>query len=408
MHKVLKNYSFTILMLAGVLAGGVCGILLGGKVTVVKPVGDLFLNLLFTLVVPLVFFSTASSVSRLTRGRSVGRVLGAMVLVFVGMSVVASLLGVIAVHAVNPLKGVDHASLLSEILQVPSDREGSIGDAIVSTVTVPEFTQLFHKSHLLALIIFSALFGAGTALSGEKGLRVAEMLDSGTAVIMKMLGIVMYIAPLGLGCYFACLVSDVGARLIGGYARVFLIDLSIAIVIYFILNPLYVLLARGWPGVKAFWRHILPPTLTAMATASSAATIPGNIEAAKKMGVSDEIADSAIALGTNLHKDGSVFAAVVKVYFALILTGQSIAGAGVAAQAIGISLLVAVAVGAIASGGMTGELLICTLLGLDPRMAGMLIIIGTLVDVPCTVINTTSNTSAAVVIDTLVSRRRKE
>jgi len=409
MNKVLHNYLFTILLLAGILLGGILGVALGPDVMVVKPIGELFLNLLFVLVVPLVFFSTASSVSRLTKSGKVGKVLGTLLLVFLGMSLVAALISYVAVLLVNPLAGVDTSSMVGASGGTMA-QGGNFAEGLVGALTVSDFPLLFSKSNLLALIVFAALFGAGTALverkpSQEGAFRMSALLDSGTAVVMKVLDIVMYIAPLGLGCYFACMVAEVGAQLIGGYVRAFVEYIVIALVIYFIINSLYVFMARGASGVKSYWRHILPPTLTSLATASSAAALPSNIEAAKRMGVSDEIADTVVALGTNIHKDGSVVAGVLKVTFALMLTGHDIATMGSAVQIIGIAVLAALVTGAIASGGMTGEMLICAMLGLDPQLVGVMIIVGTIVDTPSTVINATSNTSAAVVVDRIVNSK---
>ena len=403
MNKVLHNYLFSILLLGGVVLGGVLGAVLGDKVMGVKPFGDLFLNMLFTLVVPMVFFSTASSVCRLTRSGRVGKVLGVLMLVLLGMYLVAGTLAYLNSLVWNPLSGVDASGLLLGT-QVSAQGSGvSAAEAIVQTLTVSDFPLIFSKSHLLALIVFSALFGAGTALAGEKGRAVAELLDSGTAVIIKVLSLVMYLAPVCLGCYFACMVAQIGAQLIGGYIKAFVEYLAIALLMFFVINPLYVLAARGRGGVKAWFRHIWPPTLVSLGTASSWAALPSNIEAAKNIGVEEEIADSVVALGTNLHKDGSVISAVFKVTLALAIAGQ---GAATPLQAIGLAMLAALVTGAVTSGNLMGELLICIMLGLDPTIVGVLTIFGTLIDMPSTVVNATGNTAAAVIVDRICSGRK--
>ena len=400
MNKVLHNYRFTLMLLGGVILGGLCGVWLGPAVSVVKPVGDLFLNMLFVLVVPMVFLSTSSAVCRLTGSGKVGKVLGLMLLVFLGMYLVAGTLAYLLSLVWNPLSGVDASAMLKGLDSAHQGGSVSAGDAIVSSLTVSDFPLLFSKSNLLALIIFSALFGAGTALSSEKGAAVATLLESGTAVIIKVLGLVMYLAPIGLGCYFACMVAELGSQLIGGYIKAFVEYLGISLLVFFIVNPLYIFIARGRAGIKAYFTHIWPPTLTSLATASSAAALPSNIESAGKMGVQEDIADSVIAIGTNIHKDGSVISAVFKVTLAMALAGHGVATPW---QAIGLAILAALVTGAVTSGNVMGELMICVMLGLDPRIVGVLTIFGALIDMPSTALNATGNTTASILVDRLLS-----
>lgn len=399
MNAVLKNYASTLLLLAGVVAGGVCGAVFGPAASVVKPVGDIFLNLLFTIVVPLVFFSIATSICKLRASGKVGKVITATLLVFLVMSIIASFIAWLGCLVINPIGGIDGSALL-ESLPAREGASVSTGDAIVNALTVPDFAMLFTRAHLLPLIIFAAFVGAGTSLAGEKGKPFAAFLESGTEVIMKVMDILMYAAPIGLGCYFADTVATLGAQIFGGYLRVFLLFCALSAVIFFVVNPLYILLTAGKDALKAFWKHIIPPCLTAIATCSSSAVMPGNIEAAKRIGVSPAIADAVIPLGTNLHKDGSVMGGVIKAAFLILLfNGGGLASPGAALTVIGIAIVSSIVMGAVANGGATGEILTCTMLGLDPSVAAIIIIIGTIIDVPATLINSSSNVVSAIVVD---------
>ena len=209
------------------------------------------------------------------------------------------------------------------------------------------------------------------------------------------MGILMKAAPIGLGCYFADTVAQFGASLMGGYLKAFLLYCATAALVFFIVNPLIVLRHRGKSGLHAFWRKTASPTVTALATASSSAAMPGNIAAAKGMGIPGEVADTVIPLGTNLLKMGSVILGVYKVAFLLLLGGSAVFTPGSAAACIGIAILAAIVSGAVTNGGVTGEILTCSLLGLDPSMAGIIMIIGTICDVPATVVNSQSTVVAA-------------
>lgn len=398
MRGFWKNYGSSLLLLAGVLVGGACGLIFKDDVLFVKPVGDIFLNLIFTLVVPLVFFSVASSICNVKSSGKVGKLLGTMVIVFLAMSAVAAILTYFGCLVISPLGDMDKTSILQAFPAVDTSiAKGNIGDSIAGALTVSDFPQLLSKNNILPLIVFSLLFGL--AVAKTKSDVMTKFLQQGNDVIMKMMGLIMKIAPVGLGCYFAVTIAKLGSQILEGYLRVFILYIAITAVFFFIIQPLYVLIMAGPEGFKRFWKHILPPSLTAFATASSAATMPLSIEAAKKMGVNEDVADTVIPLGIAIHKDGSVTSGVIKVVFLLLLTGQSVATPEAALQCIGIAFLASVVMGAIPSGAVTGELLTCNLLGLDPAMMGIIIVIGTIVDMPATLLNSSGNVVGAIIVD---------
>ena len=174
-------------------------------------------------------------------------------------------------------------------------------------------------------------------------------------------------------------------------------------VCYLVFLSLYALFCRVPLG--RFWKEMLPPSATAVGTCSSAACMPVNMAAARKLGVSDKIVDGIVPLGTNLHKDGSVVCSVAKVLFALYFFGVPPQGLGGAALVIFLALLESIVVGAIPVGGMTGELLICAVLGLDPSFAAALLIIGTICDIPATLLNVAGNLVAPLLVQRLSGRR---
>lgn len=392
MGKILKNYSSMIAMLSGVVLGGVCGILWKDVALAVKPVGDIFLNLLFVLVVPMVFFSVTTAFCKMRSGAGIGRTLsrtlGAFVLMWIAAGIIAYLCGAIA----GPLgEGFSTADLPS----LAAKQDTSAAQAVVGALTVGDFPQLFSKFSLLPLIIFSALLGTGVSAAEEKGAAFAAFLESGGEVTVKAMGVLMKAGPIGLGCYFAGTIAQLGGELLHGYLRVFVIYCCCAAVFFFIVNPMLVFSRKGKEGVRAFWRSILPPTITALASSSSSAAMPLNIQAAKEMGICDSVAESVVPLGTNLLKAGSVMLDTFKIMFLLLLSGASITTPASALLCIGVAILAAVVSGAVTNGGVTGELLICSILGIDPAMVGIIMIIGTICDIPATVVNSQSTVVAA-------------
>lgn len=389
------KYRSTILILAGLVAGGIYGIFLPSETYIVKPVGDIFINLLFLLVVPLVFFSVSISFCRLQNSGVLGLMLKRMIAAFSLLWVSAGIIGYLGVLVVNPIGG--NIGSMSDRIIISEQK--SWGDALTGALTVGDFPMLFSKFNLLPLILFSALLGIGVSLCGEKGKAFSSFLESGNEVISKTMGTLMKFAPIGLACYFADIVATVGGNLLEGYLRVFLLFCGLTLASVFILFPVFIRLSRGKGSIKPWFIHMLPPSLTAMATTSSSAAIPENIQAAKKIGIKEEISETVIPIGTNLLKSGSVTGAVIKVVFLMALCGKDYVGFEPCLMAIGFAIIAAVVTGAVAGGNITGELIICSLLGIDPKMAGLIIIIGTIIDIPCTLVNSQATVVAASFVD---------
>lgn len=407
MNSFLKNYGSTLALLAGLAAGGIIGICSSAAATAVKPVGDLFLNLIFVIIVPLVFFSIAASIYNMRESNMLGRVLGWVMVIFAGMSMVAAAVSYLGCLIYNPVGEIDHSKILGTLTQQAAEGKSSIPDIIVRALTVPDFHLLLTKSNLLPLIIFAALWGYGTSAAGEKGKPMAAFINSGTEVVMKMMSAIMVLAPVGLGCYFAGVVDEVGSQFLGGYIRAFVLYIAILAVFFFGINSIYVLVAKGGSGLKAYWKHIITPSITAIATSSSAATMPVAIEAVKKMGVTPSIADAVIPLGTNIHKDGSVMTGVIKAAFLMCLFSRSLTDPGTALAIVAVAIISAVVLGAVPSGGMAGEIFICSMLGFSPEMVGIIIVLGTLYDLPATLLNSSANIVGAILVDTAVGAGKK-
>ena len=398
----MRNYIQTLLLLLGVSVGAACGALAGSSASIVKPVGEIFLNLTFVLVVPVVFFSVANSVRKLTTERKLWRVLSRAVLVFLAGSVVAGVLTWIICGFWNPLGGY--------ATRIPPERMVIEGVAIggrdlLSTIenmfTVSDFHMILSKDNLIPLIVFSALFGAATSLSSAKGETMVRFLESGMEVVMEFMRLLMYAAPVCLGCYFADLVGSLGGQIVSSFVNSMLLYLVITLILFFGVNSIYVALAGGKERLFSYWRNITEPSLLAVATCSSAATIPASIKSAKRMGVDDSVAESVIPLGINLNKDGSVVSSVLKTMFVVSFYG--LGGYG-CLSIVAIGILASLVVGAIPVGGMTAEILICAILGVDPEFAATLLVISTLVDIPATLLNTADNLVSAVWVDKLYKK----
>lgn len=401
-----RNYKSTAILLAAIIIGGIAGVVAGSKAEVVKPFGDLFLNLMFTVIIPLVFFSISSAIANMAGLGRLGKILGSIILVFLGTSLLAAIIGFGGTFIIKPLAHTDTTAIEQMMAKADGSRQSgtnpSFLEQLVQTFTVPDFPNLFTKTNMLQLIVFSVLFGLATTLAGEKGKPVAAFLASGTAVMMKFVKIIMYYAPIGLGCYFASIIGTLGPQILEGYARSFGLYLILTVIYFFGFFTLYAFMAGGAEGIKVFWKNAVPPSVTAIATCSSAACIPVNLETVQKMHVPSDIAETVIPLGANTHKDGSVFGGVLKIVFLFTLFGKDLTSLPHMLAVIAVAFLVGAVMGAIPSGGMIGEMLILSVFGFPPESLPIIAVISTIIDVPATLLNSTGNTVSAMLVSRLV------
>lgn len=412
----LKNYLSSLTIIIGIIIGGLVGYLLGPEGISLslfghnwqftsasfKPIGQIFLNMMFVTIVPLVFFSITSSITKTNQTARLKKILFSALFVFVGTAAVMAVISYFGFLWYQPVQGFNLQELMELSGKAVDVQPMSLSDMFVRTLTAGDFLDLFRRNNLLALIIFSIFLGVSIVLVGDKAKPIAALLESGMEVVLKLVKIIMYAAPVGLGCYFADIVGELGPRIVGAYAQVLLLYIILTIVAFFGLNTIYAWLAAGKLGVKAFWSTALTPALTAIATTSSAACIPANLIATKQMNVPNDIAETVIPLGANTHKDGSVMGGVFKILFLLTLLGISFDTPMMFLAVILVALLVGIVIGAIPSGGMTAEVLICTLFGVPVEYVGIILVISIIIDIPATLLNSTGNNVCAMLITRMV------
>jgi Na+/H+-dicarboxylate symporter len=388
-----KSYGFSIILIISIIIGSFLGIIYQKDAIVFKPFGDIFLNLLFTVIVPLVFFSISSAVAGMTNIRRLGKIMGSMIFVFVITGLIASMVMIIGVILYPPATGA-HVNLGNGV----NVEHLKASEQMVKAFTVSDFADLLSKKNMLALIIFAILTGLATSAVGERGKSFANFLTSGSDVMMKLISFIMYYAPIGLCAYFAYLAGVFGPELLGSYARAMVLYYPTAILYFFIAFTIYAFIAAKGEGVRRFWRNIIPASLIALATGSSMATIPANLEAANKNGVPKDISEVIIPIGATMHMEGSCLAAILKIAFLFGIFNMPFSGAQTILTALGIALLTGVVVSGIPGGGTIGELLIISFYGLPLEAFPIITMIGTLVDAPATMLNAVGDNVSSMMV----------
>ena len=404
-----KSYGFIIFMLLGIIGGCVVGALnpvvkdASGEViskgaTVLEPLGTVFINLMFCVVVPMVFCSIASAIANMSSAKRAGKVMGVTVATFFVTAAIAAIIMYIVVRIIPITSGTYEVS------------EGEVGatlgvaDMIINFFTKPDFVELWSRRAILPLIIAAVFFGFGIQMAGGKETLTAKILDDLTNCIMKVIKIITYYAPIGFFGFFAYLVATYGPDLIGDYSRTLIIYYVLCFVYMFVFFPIYARFGGGKGGAKVMWKHLFKPAAVSFGTCSSVATIPTNMEVAEETGISKEVTNIVLPMGATMHMDGSAMSAIIKVAFLFGIFGMDF-GTSQAILAIVVAVFSSVAMSGIPGGGGTGELVLCTIFFPDQLAIAfpIALALGNLVDPPATMVNAAGDYVASFIVERYVN-----
>lgn len=394
--KVWKNYKFPIILFISIIIGSTIGFIFGQKANVLQPIGQIYVNMLFIIVIPLVFTTISSSVSSMSSLKRLGKIFKYMFIIFILTSLIASVFMLLGVLIFKPSGNI--------ITDVEYTKESiDIGSKIVSMITVNDFYELLSKSNMLPLIIFSTIFGFSIKLCGDEAKPISNILNILSKVMIKMISIINKYAPIGLCAYFASLTGTYGKEFIGSYAKCFVLYLVMAIIYYVVFYSLYCYIAYRKRGVKIFYRNILLSTITSLGTCSSLATLPINMKTSDNMKLSKDVSEVVLPIGSTIHMEGSSMAAILKIAFLFSIFGRSFN----TMSDILLALLVAVLSGAVMSGipggGLIGEMLIISLYGFPSVAFPIIATIGWLLDSPGTCLNAVGDIPSTMLINKLVN-----
>lgn len=395
-QSLWEAYRFPIILVGAIIIGSFIGIKMGPKATMFKPLGDLFINGMFMIVVPLVFITISGSIAGMCDMARLGKILKSLCVIFIGTGIIAAIYVFITVKIFPPAAGV--------VLDMPAAEAVnpfSTGDEIVKAITVTDFPELISRKNMLPLIIFSVVFGICVNMIGEKGQIIARGLEALSEVFLKMVGLLMYYAPIGLGAYFAALVGEHGKELLGSYARILAIYYPLCLIYIFTAFPIYGYLAAGKDGLKSL-KHVISPAITAVATQSSIATLPVNLEACRKIGVPKDIREIVLPIGATAHMDGTVLSTILKISFLFGIFQIPFEGVGTYLSALMVAVAGGVVMSGVPGGGLIGEMFIVSMYGFPPEAFPIIATIGYLVDPFATMVNSSGDTMASMLVTRVV------
>ena len=392
----LKNYGFLICMIIGIVAGCIVGAVWPGA-TALEPIGTIFINMMFCVVVPMVFVSISSAIANMKSARRAGKVMGTTIITFCVTAAIAAVIMYIIARCI-PLVVGEYPTAEGEV----GDTLG-VADMIINFFTKPDFTELFSRRAILPLIVAAVLFGFGIQLNGGPKTKTAQLLEDLNGCLMKVVKIITYYAPIGFFGFFAYLVASYGPELIGDYGRTLIIYYVLCFAYMFVFFPIYARFGGGKGAAKLMFSKLFRPAAVSFGTCSSVATIPTNMEVAEETGISKDVSDIVLPLGATMHMDGSAMSAIIKVAFLFGMFGQDF-GTGRAILAIIVAVFSSVAMSGIPGGGGTGELVLCTIFFPDQLAIAypIALALGNLVDPPATMVNAAGDYVACYVVSRFV------
>lgn len=400
MKKILKNNKSTIILIGGIILGTIVGLIFKEKATILSPLGDIFINLMFVVIVPLVFLTISSSIIKMENPKRLGKIMIVIILVFLLMSLVAAFIGIGTTRAIKIIDSGNQSEIMNLLdTSITNTEELNILERTANLLTVNDFYKILSKDSIIAIILFAIIFGFAVKKSKTKGEKVKEIILSLNDIVINIVNIIMYYAPIGLGCYIASLIGTYGGTIAVGFLKTFIIYTLVCLFVYIVVYSIYALIAGGTLALKIYWKSIIPSTFAALATCSSAACIPINIKSTKKMGISDDIAETTIPMGTSFHKDGSVIGSTFKIMFLVYLFQTNTSLTTIIITSILATLLItAVPIG----GGTISEMFILQLLGFPTSALPILAVIATIIDAPATVLNVVGDASASLLVGRIV------
>lgn len=404
MKKLLKNLGVWIII--AMIVGIIVGVFMGPDASAFKPLGDLFIQLIKMLVVPLVFVSIISGAAALGETKSAGLIgtvsIGYMLITTVISIVLALLFG----ELFQPGVSVDQTTVTSlaatyETADTAAPVAMGFWDTVIGMIPANPIEALT-SGNILQIIIFGLFFGFGvSALAQEKRQRICNGLNTILEALIWCIGKVMFVAPLGVFGLIADATGTFGFEVLLQVANVLWINIIVILIIGLGLYPLTVALFSR-VKLKDYFRAMIKPQIVSFSTASSLATLPVNMNACDEMGISKQTSGFVLPLGATINMSGNA------IYYALLATFF--------AQFYGIdltmghyiSITIVCALGAIGQAGVPGPTLLAAavLVAADIPLEGLPLFyaLDRIFDMMRTTLNITGDAACAAVVDRFVKR----
>ncbi|MFN4046123.1 MAG: dicarboxylate/amino acid:cation symporter [Acidilobaceae archaeon] len=389
-----RAYYIVAAMIIALILGGLVGYIGGKQVQDLRILGDIFLRILRTIIPLLIFFTIGYAVAGFADLRRLGRLLVLMLVIFIITSVLAASWGILAGLLFKPGDGIG--------LKPPPDysppKPATWRDIVLSFFSL-DFYELLTVGGALKLIVFTLIFGLAVALLGDAGAPIRSFLEAGSKVFIKIVSIIMYYAPIAVFGYSAWLIGVYGPEIIKGYVKLVAASYTFTLFHFIVVYGLLVWL--GGLNPLKYYREQLEPFLVAFTTRSSAATLPVNMRAAERMGVSRDVYSLTLPIGATINMDGTALYQALSAVFIAQLFGIAL-GLDKLLLLVLAALIGSIATAAIPGGGLIMLAFVLATIGLPLEGIAIILAIDPILDAIRTAINVSGDNAFSVFVTKII------
>ena len=384
-------------MMIGLALGVVVGAIVDSQFAqaYLQPLGTLFIRLIRMVVVPLVVATIIAGAAGISDTSKLGRVAGKVLLVYAVTTAFSVACGLLFANLIHPGVGLDLSTdgLVAKVVKAPS-----LTDTLLNIVPINPM-EAMAKGSMLQIIFFAVIFGFGLAALGERGKPVLNFFTLVGDVMIRVTGYVMLYAPIGVFGLIAFTVAKHGvAVLLPLFTLILTSFIATAVLVCVILIPMVATLGKTGPA--KFLKGIFEPWLVAFTTCSSAAALPTNLKAARRLGATKSIASFSIPLGNTINMNGTaVYMGVCAVFAAevfgidLSLTDQL--------TVVLMGVLAAIGTAGVPGAGLIMTTVVFTQVGIPLEAVALIAGIDRILDMIRTSINVVGDVAAALVVTNL-------
>ncbi len=403
--KLSLPLQILIALFLGIIAGLICHALGGDQFVTeyIKPFGDIFINLLKFIVVPVVLLSMIQGIISMEDMKKVGSVGIKTVLYFLGTTAVACVIG-LTFGSIFDSAGLfpNMADQLGNVEYTPAEFKGFM--ATIVGMFPSNMWKAFVNADMLQVIAISLFFGGAILAAGEKANPVRELVDSAYAVIDQLMSFIIKLSPIGVLSYMTWVVATQGAAIIGDLALVLLCAYCgyfvHTIVVYSISMTAF---AKMSP--IAFFKGAAPAMIFAFTSASSAASLPVSTECANKMGSDKDISSFVLPLGSTIHMDGTAIYQCVATMFLASCCGIDLT-IGQMALVVLTATMASIGTAGVSGSGMIMLAMTLEAVGIPVSYIGLILAVDRLFDMGRTCLNVTGDIACALCVTRWESRKK--
>ena len=399
-----KSLSLAWQMMVGLVLGIIVGAMVDSSFaqTYLQPLGTLFIRLIRMVVVPLVLATIIAGAAGISDTAKLGRVAVKVLLVYAITTAIAVAIGLVFANFIQPGIGLN---LSTEGLQMKAVTSPNLVDTLLDIVPINPMEAL-SKGSMLQIIFFAVIFGFALSGLGDRGKPVLNFFNIVGDVMIRMTGIVMRYAPIGVFGLISYTVAQHGIAVLLPLFKLLLTSFfATAFLVIVILTPMVAIFAKTGPA--KFFKGIFEPWLIAFTTCSSAAALPANLVAARKLGASKAVSYFSIPLGNTINMNGTAVYMGVCVVFAAEVYGLPLTMADQATVVL-MGVLAAVGTAGVPGAGLIMTTIVFTQVGIPLEAVALIAGIDRFLDMIRTSINVVGDVASALVVTNLEGDLNKE